>query len=70
MDSTTADEAAADRDAVTRLFAVAGVTMADSELERMVRVYPQLRAQADALYAAEFAGVDFGLAFDPTIGFN
>jgi hypothetical protein len=55
---------------VAKLLASAGLVVADSEFERFVRVYPLLRAQADALYAPEFAGEDLGLGYDPSIGFN
>jgi len=55
---------------VADLLARAGLVVADSEFERFVRVYPLLRAQADGLYASEFAGEDLALGFDPSIGFN
>lgn len=70
MDDTTRDDPTGNVDAVRRLLAGAGLTMATDEFERMVRVYPLLRAQADGLYAPDFAGADFGLGFDPSVGFN
>jgi hypothetical protein len=65
-DDTTDDTAAA----VTRLLKTANLVVADNEFERFVSVYPMLRAQADGLYAPEFAGEDLSLVYDPTIGFN
>jgi len=70
MDDTSAHDPTGNVEAVRRLLAGAGLAMAPDEFERMVRVYPLLRAQADGLFAPEFAGVDFGLGFDPTVGFN
>jgi len=70
MDDTTAHDPTGNVEAVRRLLAGAGLVMADDEFERMVRVYPLLRAQANGLFAPEFAGVDFALGFDPSIGFN
>jgi len=70
VDNTTTDGSQGDTAAVTELLAGAGLTMAAGEFERMVGVYPLLRAQADGLYSAEFADEDLALGFDPTIGFN
>jgi hypothetical protein len=59
-----------DTSTVARLLAGAGLVVGDNEFERFVRVYPLLRAQADALHAPEFAGEDLALGYDPSIGFN
>ncbi len=47
------------------LLAAAGLTVSDEELAGLVRVYPDLRVQADALNRAEFQGELPALVFDP-----
>lgn len=69
MDDKTTGEMR-DTATVEHLLASAGLVVAESEFERFVRVYPLLRAQADALFAPEFAGEDLGLGYDPSLGFN
>lgn len=66
MDHDTDDDATT----VARLLSVAHVAMSDDEFGRFVRVYPALRAQADRLYAPEFAAEELALGYDPTIGFD
>ena len=55
---------------VGMLLATAGITPSPDEVERFVRVYPLLRAQADSMYAADFSGEALALGYDPTIGFH
>jgi hypothetical protein len=50
---------------VALLLAAAGLTVSDAELAGLVRVYPDLRAQADALNGAEFQGELPAPVFDP-----
>ena len=69
MDDTST-ESSGHTAAVEHLLTSAGLTVADSEFERFVRVYPLLRAQADGMYAAEFAAEDLSLGYDPAFGFN
>jgi len=56
--------------AVGVLLAAAGITPSPDEVERFVRIYPVLRAQADGMYAAAFSGEALALGYDPTIGFH
>ena len=51
---------------VRSLLAAAGLTMSDEEFAGLVRVYPDLRAQADALYEIEFRDELPALVFDPS----
>ncbi|MEQ7128544.1 hypothetical protein ABN034_28970 [Actinopolymorpha sp. B11F2] len=59
MDSTTSTEA------VKGLLTAAHLTVSDEEFERIVSVYPTIRAQADELYLPELEMEDPALSFDP-----
>jgi hypothetical protein len=50
------------------LLEAAQLKVSDEEFERFVKVYPELRAQADALYMPELEHEAPALAFDPTAG--
>ena len=66
MDHESTNDAAA----VGMLLAAAGIAPLQDEVERFVRVYPLLRAQADSLYSPEFSGEELALGYDPAIGFS
>lgn len=51
---------------VRLLLDAAGLTMSDEEFAGLVRVYPDLRAQADTLNGTEFQGERPALVFDPS----
>jgi hypothetical protein len=51
---------------VGSFLAAAGLTVSDEELAGLVRVYPDLRVQADALNRVEFQGELPALVFDPS----
>jgi hypothetical protein len=51
---------------VASLLAAAGLTVSDDELAGLVRVYPDLRTQADALNGAEFQGELPAPLFEPS----
>jgi hypothetical protein len=53
-------------DTVESLLAAAGLTVSDEDLAGLVRVYPDLRAQADALNGAEFQREPPAPVFDPS----
>jgi hypothetical protein len=50
------------------LLEAAQLTVSDAEFERFVKIYPELRAQADALYMPGFEREEPALTFDPTAG--
>jgi hypothetical protein len=51
---------------VGSLLTAAGLNVSDEEFGALVRVYPELRAQADALNRPEFQGEPPALVFDPS----
>jgi hypothetical protein len=52
--------------AVGSLLTAAGLNVSDEEFGALVRVYPELRAQADALNRSEFQGESPAPVFDPS----
>ncbi|GAA4998387.1 hypothetical protein [Actinopolymorpha pittospori] len=54
-------------EAVKVLLATARLTVSPDEFDRLVGVYPLLRAQADGLYMPELESEDPALSFDPTV---
>jgi hypothetical protein len=52
------------------LFEAAQITVSDDEFERFVKIYPELRAQADGLYMPELEPEEPALTFDPTAGLS
>lgn len=53
---------------VRGLLAGARLTVSEEELDRLVRVYPVLRSQVDALYDIDLDADVPALAFDPDPG--
>lgn len=56
--------------AVRFLLDAAGLTMSDEEVAGLVRLYPDLRAQADALNGAAFQNEVPAPTFDPSAYFE
>ena len=54
---------------VRALLAIANLEATADEEERFVRIFPVLRAHADALYAEEFSDEEPATRFDPTTAF-
>jgi hypothetical protein len=67
MDTTTDERAAT---TVRSLLDAAGLSVSEDEFAGFVRMYPIMRAQADAMYRPDLEPEAPAVRFDPTVGYE